>query len=222
MWPYIGDTIKFATDGTMLDGQHRCLAVIESGVPHFCIRADGVEPESFVYIDGGGPRTAGNALHIARLTHPTLRAAATGWIYRYENELLWGGRCGIPLSKMEILDYNMEHREDMDRAVEVVYQYPMLKELYTRSLAIAFVVLTNRIDPVTSELFWRKLALGTDLTVGDPILTLRNRLIRTPRDGTQTLADVEHCWTTIRAWNAVRSDAKLNTLVRPQKMPKFL
>ena len=63
-WVLNGATICFDTDGHLLDGHHRLLAVIEANVPAtFCVLR-GLDPDVFPYIDGGRKRNIGQTLAI--------------------------------------------------------------------------------------------------------------------------------------------------------------
>lgn len=64
-WPFTGDTIVLSPEGILLDGQHRCLAVIESGVSIITIIVCGVDANSFPYIDRGAARSLADSLHIS-------------------------------------------------------------------------------------------------------------------------------------------------------------
>ena len=60
-----GETIKIAKDGTLVDGQHRLLALMQSGVQlnmHVCTDMD---KEVFHKIDQGAVRNGGDIFQIA-------------------------------------------------------------------------------------------------------------------------------------------------------------
>lgn len=52
-WQSTGDTIKFATNGDLLDGQHRLAALSRFTEPVEMFVAENVDPESFKVIDTG-------------------------------------------------------------------------------------------------------------------------------------------------------------------------
>lgn len=54
--------------GELLDGQHRCMAVIKAGVPVEMWVQLGVPEDAFKYIDNGKSRTAANVLHVKNST----------------------------------------------------------------------------------------------------------------------------------------------------------
>ena len=71
-----GQSIQFDWDGRLIDGQHRCEAVIESGVTVRVLVVRGSDPRSRQVIDTGAKGTGGDALRFAGFTQdPTVHAA---------------------------------------------------------------------------------------------------------------------------------------------------
>lgn len=61
-WRMNGETIKVNADGRLLDGQHRCLAVMDYGKPVWFSIAKAVDTEAFATMDSGYPRRASQVL----------------------------------------------------------------------------------------------------------------------------------------------------------------
>lgn len=57
-WKYNGDTIRFNKNGQMCDGQHRCKAIVETGLEQICLVAYDVDETAVPTIDEGVRRTA--------------------------------------------------------------------------------------------------------------------------------------------------------------------
>lgn len=57
-WKYNGDTIRFNKDGKMIDGQHRCKAIVETGMEQICLVAYDVDETAVPTIDEGTRRTS--------------------------------------------------------------------------------------------------------------------------------------------------------------------
>ena len=84
-WEQNGETIKIAEDGTILDGQHRLWAIIESGVTVTMIVVYNVRKEAVGSIDSGVTRLFHHLLKIKGSQHPTTAAMITKFAWIYEN-----------------------------------------------------------------------------------------------------------------------------------------
>ena len=56
------DAFRFNKQGQMIDGQHRCLAVIESGVAIDIVVAEGLDDEVYLVLDKGRKRTVADVI----------------------------------------------------------------------------------------------------------------------------------------------------------------
>ena len=63
-WDFNGESIKFAEDGTLLDGQHRLLACVESGKPFIAIIVTGLPAVAQETIDTGSSRSLADVLRL--------------------------------------------------------------------------------------------------------------------------------------------------------------
>lgn len=81
-WPVTGDTIKFGTDGRLLDGQHRLKACGESGGPLTTHVVFGIDDHVFDCIDDGKKRTPGDVLGIDGVKGASIIAGAIRWVER--------------------------------------------------------------------------------------------------------------------------------------------
>jgi hypothetical protein len=75
-WQTSGQAIQFDWDGRLIDGQHRCEAVIESGVTITVLLVKGLDPQSRGVIDTGARRSGGDALRFAGHTQDSTLLAA--------------------------------------------------------------------------------------------------------------------------------------------------
>lgn len=88
-WQTSGQAIQFDWDGRLIDGQHRCEAVIESGVTVRVLVVRGLDPKAREVIDTGAKRTGGDALRFAGFTQdPTVMAAVARIADARENGFL--------------------------------------------------------------------------------------------------------------------------------------
>lgn len=80
-WGLTGDTIKFAPDGRLLDGQNRLAASIRVNAPFKTHVVFGIDPQLFGRMDIGKPRNAADILHIAGYKYASTLASAVRWVY---------------------------------------------------------------------------------------------------------------------------------------------
>jgi len=78
-----GDTIRFDTNGNLLDGQHRLMAVIQTGISIESLVVFGIREDAFTIIDTGKRRSAVDALSVANYKNTSLLAASLTLIDKY-------------------------------------------------------------------------------------------------------------------------------------------
>jgi hypothetical protein len=85
-WGLTGDTIKFGTDGRLLDGQNRLSAGVRSGKSFRTHVVFGIDPGLFGRMDIGKPRNAADILHIAGFKYASTLAAAIRWAHLLDTD----------------------------------------------------------------------------------------------------------------------------------------
>lgn len=80
-WGLTGDTIKFAPDGRLLDGQNRLAACVRANQNFTTHVVFGIDPHLFGRMDIGKPRNAADVLHIAGYKYASTLASALRWAY---------------------------------------------------------------------------------------------------------------------------------------------
>jgi hypothetical protein len=82
-WKFMGDTIKFDTNGNLLDGQNRLEACATLGVEMDSLFVFGLDPELRPYLDAGKSRNAEDALHMRGVKNAKIVAPATRIVADY-------------------------------------------------------------------------------------------------------------------------------------------
>jgi hypothetical protein len=85
-WGLTGDTIKFGTNGVLLDGQNRLAASVRGNKPIRTHVVFGIDPALFGRMDIGKPRNAADILHIAGYAYASTLASAVRWAYLLDND----------------------------------------------------------------------------------------------------------------------------------------
>ena len=65
-WMFTHQGIAFNCDGTLLDGQHRLAAIVDSGKTQRMLVTTGIQTDSQLVMDGHAKRTPGDAIGLAR------------------------------------------------------------------------------------------------------------------------------------------------------------
>lgn len=93
-FPFTGDPIRFNKAGELIDGQHRCTAVVESGVPFTVLVIRGLGEELIRFFDGGRSRRFPDDLRIHGYTNHSALAAVTTRLWQWEHGNY--GYMGVP------------------------------------------------------------------------------------------------------------------------------
>lgn len=222
-WHWNGEGIKFATDGVLLDGQHRLAAVIvaEATVPMLVIR--GLPNETQETMDGGAKRKFSDVLQLRGEPQYTRLAAIVRLVYLWESGIRRTAGAGIAPTNAQLF--------------HTLEKYPHLRELASAAdhvgrgcgLPPSIVGLCwwmfSQLDTEDADFFFNRLGDGQNLTKGNPIYELRRtvestRSVRGERSQTYLTA------ITIKAWNAFRLGEKVSILryrpggANPERFPE--
>jgi hypothetical protein len=198
-WPFTGTAhIIIGWDGVLLNGQHTCSAIVKAAKPIWTVVVRDVDPESFVYLDAGFKRTAGQVISIAGLSHANAIAAAARLVWKYDNKVLADAgsvsRAGITSS--HLLDIATEDAERWQALASIAKTG---RRLTQQSTTTAFLHLACRDedDAVEAVAFVRQVIDGVGLELHSPAWAARRWFEnRNKADAAETLS----VW--VYAWNA--------------------
>lgn len=203
-WRVTGEAIKFDNAGTMIDGQHRLLAIIQSGATVQILVIRGLAPEVQEAMDSGAKRTAGDALTWSGYKHGALVAA----IARLGMEIEQGSGTK-KFTNAELIEWLDDNPDAADAASAIS---GMKKYLPMRPAAAGYAfVLLCRADHRACAEFFDSLAFNRTNGKGDPRSTLLRRL-GAARDNKERLHASTEVRFVIRAWNAWRRGETLHVL----------
>lgn len=210
-WKLNGQAIVISDDESILDGQHRLLAVIEAGVPIKTLVIYGITFEAFKTIDTGAVRTGADAI---ALWHPDCTrgdskavASAVRWCKRIESKFS-GMIC--KLSNTDVLEYVTAHKS-MWRHVEVLDGYPHAARPCSLSFGVALYEMGARKSEDMAEQFMRRLFTGEELHAKDPEYVVRSLLIKDAARTAHYPQDVKMKML-VKAWNMRRRGREANTI----------
>lgn len=206
-WRLTGEAIKFSRTGRLLDGQHRLLAVVQSGRTVQMVVVKGLEDKVQEVIDSGAARTVGDALRMRGEGLYSSLAAAARLALLYEIGSI--DSSNVRLTHSEVLEF-VDRNTDLRAAVEQAVSYRNHIDVPVSVLSLA-VWRLNRVDPDDAFLFISQLAEKTDLKAGDAILALHNRLTEVRRNS-RIMARADYLSLIFRAWNRWRAGEKIANL----------
>ena len=177
-WVLNGETIKFDTNGRLLDGQHRLHAVVTSETPAEMMVITGLSTESQLTIDIGRPRSAGNQLQITGVPNANNLASIGASVIRLRQypHVIWSGQ-NMP-SKAHIIEYVRTRSSELNTASLLGRQsYQATRTRVTSYATVAIAALDANLFDDWMQ-FHESFVLGANLREGDPRLALRNYSVR--------------------------------------------
>lgn len=223
-WKFNGDTIRLSPTGEVLDGQHRLHAL--AGIDDQAFRLPflvvyGIERDTQSTMDQNRTRSAADQLvlddHIAHLNSrdATMVAGAIRVFQQWTGGKLFGDhtRTVNKISNIEVVEIGANNPNMVSSLAELICTD--LRRVKCRpSLTLAIMYRFCLIDQESAGEFMSLLYSGANMTLGHPILTLRERLDRI-RDQRTTTSDKDMIAFFVLAWNAFRDERQLSKFQRP-------
>lgn len=218
-WVFNGDAIRFSESGALLDGQHRCLAVVESGVTISVLVVWNLPDAAQDTMDVGARRTMSDQLNLAGEKHATSLAAVLRKVASWDHGDGWSRNYTPTFSEMRL--YYDEHPE-IDYAVEIALKARVLP-CAPSTIAALYHVCASK-DRAAAELFFgEQLIAGIGLSRTDPAYALRVKLrageVR-ERDGDgetrRRFREDDIIRYVLLAWNLFREGRRVQKLQAPK------
>ncbi len=209
-WELNGETIKVAEDGTLIDGQHRLQAVVESGVSIETLVVRDLPPEAQDTVDTGRRRRLADVLAIEGYPDSHALGAALSILHRHRMRTR--------------IDYSHGGAPTTQQALELIAAEPDIQESVRVARRVtkqvggpigvfsALHYVFCEIDPEATEEFYARLADGADLPKDDPLLHLRNQLAKPRQDRNYSQSPLNIAALTIKAFNLRRAGRRINLL----------
>lgn len=216
-WSMTGETIKFSPpqtddrpEGTLIDGQNRLQAVVESRVPVWFMVAYNVPRESMQVIDSGASRTASDAFRISGATERMRNSAIVRWLIMWDNNNpMARSAAGANPTISEIVAAYQGDAGRFDAAAKRGTDCSSRGLGNGTTAGVAFY-LFHRIDDEAAHQFFDHYISGANLPDHHPTLTLRNRMMRIRVD---RINRQEQLALFVRSWNAFREGRSLKQLI---------
>jgi hypothetical protein len=167
-WHLTSETIAIATDGTVVDGQHRLLAVAQSGATIQVWVARDVPIEAQEYIDIGTPRNAGDQLGLGGLEYANQKVSAARTIISmccyYQNP-----KASIGMIRLVLEEYERDIEFCIKKVIDGKFRPGAKGWVYG---TLAFALNADRSVAPFIEAF----GSGIDLSRGNPAKAARDWL----------------------------------------------
>jgi hypothetical protein len=209
-WEINGETIKVAADGALLDGQHRLHAVVASGVAIDTLVIRGLPAETQDTIDTGRRRRLADLLRIEGHSDSHALGAALNVLHRI--------RAG------KRIDYSHAGAPSPQQALRLINEVPEIKESVQVARRVtkeiggpigvfaALHCVFREVDPDPAADFFDGLIEGNDLPKGDPLLNLRNQIVRPRKDRGYSQSPSHIAALIIKAFNLRRAGQSVTNL----------
>jgi hypothetical protein len=211
-WRFTGIPVMVEDDGFVLDGQHRLLAIMHSGVRQEVVILYGATTADQLVTDTGRPRTAGDQLSIRQMPHARHVAAAANLLMRWRAGQILNSQFQPTVTETTVL---AEETEGMHDAATLALRIHTAVKHAPIAAIMASYIEASEIDNDQRDYFFERLQRGDELTTHDPILTLRNTFMRYNPDNPVPFRHVGRLWQIVNSWNKMRAGQKVQVLRVP-------
>ena len=226
-WVEDGQSIKFAADGTLLDGQHRLAAIAQSGVTLPMLVVTGLPSTAQDTMDTGAKRSLGDALKLRGEANYVALAAALMRVYQWQGgarRSIGRGNGDVRPTHRQLLDALEEHPE-IRRSAEMAVRVRNALPIPAGCISLCHW-LFNQIDSSDCAFFFARLIDGAGLATDDAVYALRRTAEINARDKAWTLNEGYVVALVIKAWNAYREGRAVHLLkfkaggANPEQFPE--
>jgi hypothetical protein len=209
-WDLNGETIKLSEDNELLDGQHRLQAVLHSGVTISSVVVRGLPSATQDTIDTGRRRRLADVIAIEGYPDAVALAAGLNTLHRLRNK--------------QRIDYSRGTAPTAQQALTLLAANEGLIESVRVARAVTkkiggpigvFGALHHefgKVDRPTTDEFFAGLLDGANLDYTDPVLHLRNYVVRPRRDRNFAHQPFQIAALTIKAFNLRRTASSVDVL----------
>ena len=207
-WINNGQGIVLDHQGNLIDGQHRCQAIVFAQQSISMLVVRGVPATAMETIDSGRPRGLADVLRIEGYSSNVVLAATARLVFDYAA----GVALGYSPTKAALLELIKRHKEALTFGVKMVDK--VRQHVFSRTQVAAVLVLATNNERLLMEaqLFFDGIAYGEGLYQGDARLTFRNWAMGLQRYSRVALPTFGAA---TRAWNAYAAGKELAAIRFP-------
>lgn len=208
-WRLNGQPILISEAGRLMDGQHRMMAVVQSGETVRFLVVQGVPEAAMVTVDRGSKRSFADLLSMdGYKQHKTLAAAIRTAMTLEAGDFMNHNRLPSYESMSEWFKINPRILDCVSR-----YKQKEVQRLLPHNMIAALLYLMARKDAKVAHDFWDKVVHGDGLSKTDAEFKLRERLLAGVRGVGHHTMMKERCAFAIKAWNFKRRGQDFDRLL---------
>jgi hypothetical protein len=208
-WRLTGEPVIFSDDGVLLNGQHRLIACINTGVSFPTLVVFGISRDSFKFMDRGLKRNVSHVFAIEGIPNATLMAACVSWLDRIYNSNGFNRGAATRPENEQFLDIYDRHK-DLQNSTWVSNKISKEGErLISPALMTTLHYLFAKKDREEADDFMRKVITGIGITEEkEPENLIRKWLMKDNNQPGQVRNDVYRAAFVVQAWNSRRTGKK--------------
>lgn len=201
-WQLTHQGININSQGALDDGQHRLTAIIQADIPVKMFVTVGTDPKAFEVFDSGRKRTGGDALSVIGYKNVNALSAMVSSLIAVSRGSL-SNLTNWQSTSPEIIEF-LRHNPDATSVLDDASLIRRHLSVPEAGLGAALFLITHDTKHIDRyNQFVLRLADGTNLSPGSPILVLRNYILRRLyQENSTRAARVQLMSSVIKAWNA--------------------
>jgi hypothetical protein len=215
-----GESIKFDTYGTLLDGQHRLAAIVKSQKSLNLHIVTGLENSVFKVLDTGKTRSGNDALNIYGVKSSNSLASVLQKYKMLKSNLTKTNK-QTSLTNTELI--NLYNSNDVYWAEKINYaqvQYKKFNHVLSKSNIGAFSAVFDEKNIDKSKSFFEELCTGKNIT-NESINVLRDKLIKDKISKVNKLSYKVYYAFIIKTWNAYVLEKEFKMLRFDENIEEF-
>lgn len=199
-------TIQIAEDGTIIDGQHRLTAIVESGVTVNLLIARDVDWEVQEVIDTGARRSIADMIKLRGGANYSIVSSALPYFYAHYHDIDFGKHPATwRPSDQALMSLYTNLRPVLEEATHEASKVWGAVKVGPHSIVAYRWWQFGTIDDLDRDDFFDRLRLLQFRGEGDPIKLMYRTFERMREDRTRTVTTMHKHALLVKAWNAYRT-----------------
>lgn len=186
-WLITHQGIAFADDGSLIDGQHRLLAIEAAGKPvQIMVTKDvpkfhngDINLNTMDVIDCGKPRSTADQLNLLHGVHNANRVVGALRMIAWAFTNSFGAKALTVGQASDMLEIYGD-------GIALLHDAAQVSKLCQKTAVVAALAIGYKIAPDPAILFMKRLNNGSGISDGDPVYALRESLIAYPPSSNET------------------------------------